>query len=125
MSKRLRYAIAGVLLLALMPAAAGELRDPLEPYGFRPVSPGVSAETRGAMFDANSLRLSGIFVGPDGASAVINGRRLRVGDEVTGAQLVRIESHAVELDLDGDRFKIELLPITVKTPARRLSGGGE
>ncbi len=97
----------------------------MEPYGFRQTHIGGSPETMAPMFDANSLRLSGIFIGPDGNSAVINGRRLRIGDQIAGAQLVAIEPRLIELDLEGERIKIELLPIIVKTPAKELSGGGE
>ncbi|PLX63652.1 general secretion pathway protein GspB [Sedimenticola selenatireducens] len=124
MSELIRYALLGALLLILTPVW-GELRDPLEPYGFRQTHTGGSPETMASMFDANSIRLSGIFIGPDGNSAVINGRRLRIGDQIAGAQLVAIEPQLVELDLEGNRIKIELLPIIVKTPAKDLSGGGE
>lgn len=102
----------------------GELRDPTEPYGFR--SQTVDPTTLLApTFDANSLQLSGIFIGPDGNSAVVNGRRLRIGEQIAGARLVTIEPQAIELDLEGKIIKVELLPISVKTPAMGLSGGGE
>lgn len=124
MSEWIRFSLAGLLLLVLIPGR-GELRDPMEPYGFLQPSLSVARDGREPTFDANSLRLSGIFIGPQGNSAVINGRRLRVGDEIADAQLIGIENQAVELERDGERITIELLPITVKTPARVLSGGGE
>lgn len=123
MSELIRYAALSALLFTLTPVW-GELRDPLQPYGFRQVQTG-QLEAMDSMFDANSLRLSGIFIGPDGNSAMINGSRLRIGDQVSGAQLVTIKPQLIELDIDGDRIKIELLPITVKTPAKDLPGGGE
>ncbi len=124
MSELTRSITLSLLLLVLMPAQ-GELRDPTEPHGFRQAQPGGSVTAATPIFDANSLRLSGIFIGPDGNSAVINGHRLRVGDRIAGAQLVNIEPHRIEVDLEGDRIKIELLPISVKTPAKLFSGGGE
>lgn len=124
MSEPARFVLLGALMIILAPVWA-ELRDPMEPYGFRQPHTGQSRDTDSGIFDANSIRLSGIFIGPAGNSAVINGRRLYIGDQIGGAQLVNIEPRQIELDREGDRIKIELLPITVKRPAKGLSGGGE
>lgn len=124
MFERLRYGLLGALLVVLLPAR-GELRDPTEPYGFRSSQAGQSSAVTAPLFDADSLRLSGIFIGPADNSAVINGQRLRIGDQIAGARLVTIKPRLIELERDGDRIKIELLPITVKRPAKDLSGGGE
>jgi len=114
-----------LLILFSISVQAGELRDPMEPYGYLSAINGQLEETMGNALDGNTLRLSGIFVGPRGNSAVINNRRVYVGEQIDGAQLVTIEPHAVELELQGDRIKIELLPISVKAPAKALSGGGK
>ncbi|WP_428606237.1 hypothetical protein [Sedimenticola sp.] len=124
MYKFIHYGVLGTLLFTHAPTW-GELRDPMRPYGFQQAGHAQSDTTAPSALDANSLRLSGIFSGPNGKSAVINGHRLRVGDQIDGARLVAIHSHAIELDMAGDIIKIELLPIRVKTPAMAVSGGGE
>ncbi|MCW8890101.1 MAG: hypothetical protein OQL20_05515 [Sedimenticola sp.] len=115
------------LLFSLLSGSlmAGELRDPMEPYGYLSAGSDARDPAMNSVLDENTLRLSGIFIGPGGNSAVINNRRVYVGEQIDGAQLVTIEPHAVELEQQGDRIKIELLPISVKAPAKALSGGGK
>jgi hypothetical protein len=122
-----KLSVSQILLLMLLPlcATSTELRDPMEPYGYRSAG-GTSFESiQNTPLDGITFRLSGIFVGPKGNSAVINDRRVYVGEQIDGAQLVTIDPHAVELELQGEKIKIELLPISVKTPAKGLSGGGK
>jgi len=54
------------------------------------------------------FRLSAIMRGPGGGAALINGFMLRVGQEIDGAKIVRIDQYSVELDLDGQRFTIQM-----------------
>jgi hypothetical protein len=116
-----------ILLLMLLPLCvnSAELRDPMEPYGYRSAGDIPLESIQNTPLDGITFRLSGIFVGPKGNSAVINDRRVYVGEQIDGAQLVTIDPHAVELELQGEKIKIELLPISVKTPAKGLSGGGK
>ncbi len=55
-----------------------------------------------------SYRLSGIFHGPEGPTAIINGEFLQKGDEVDNAKIIKIGQHAVELELEGTKFRIHL-----------------
>lgn len=122
-----KLSLGQILLLLLVPLCvdSAELRDPMEPYGYLSAGGAPLESTQNTPLDRNTFRLSGIFVGPAGNSAVINDRRLYVGEQIDGAQLVTVDHHAVELELQGERIKIELLPISVKTPAKGLSGGGK
>ena len=54
------------------------------------------------------FRLSAIMRGPGGGAALINGFMLRVGQEIDGAKIVRIDQYSVELELDGQRFTIQM-----------------
>jgi hypothetical protein len=50
--------------------------------------------------------LSGIVQQPGQSFASINGRFVRVGQSVEGAKVVKIERYAVEMELDGERFRL-------------------
>jgi len=47
------------------------------------------------------LKLSGILRGLDGSTAIINGRFLKVGDQIDGAKVVKISKYTVTLELAG------------------------
>lgn len=118
-------AIAVLLpLLLLCGPAMGELRDPMQPFGYQPGGGMTGPATESLLLQPELFRLSAIFCGPRGRRAVINDRHLEEGDEIEGARLVTIDTHAVELEMQGKTIKIELLPLTVKTPSKGLPGGG-
>lgn len=54
------------------------------------------------------FKVSAIVSSPDGASAIINGALIGVGETVGGAKVLRITRTAVELELDGKRLTIRL-----------------
>jgi len=56
----------------------------------------------------SDFKLSGIMRGPDGTVAIINGRYVRVGQTVSGAKVVNIGHHSVELEADGQRLIIQM-----------------
>jgi hypothetical protein len=105
------------LLLALCVAAttsAAELRDPTQP----PAAPVAAAEkqTPAAIRRAPSaaLRLDAISIRRDGGSeqrsAVINGQRLREGEQIGGADVARITADHVQLIRNGRRIDLRLSP---------------
>ncbi|MDF1528044.1 MAG: hypothetical protein P1R74_02850 [Sedimenticola sp.] len=122
-----RFTLIQLFLLLLLPLTlyGGELRDPMEPYGYRLTTGGELDAAMNTVIEENTFRLSGIFIGPGGNSAMINDRRVYIGEQIDGAQLITIDPRAVELDLQGDKIKIELLPISVKAPAKGLTGEGK
>ncbi len=66
-------------------------------------------------------RLTMIISGPQDNIAIINGRRVKTADRVGGATVMKVNTLDVELERDGSRFVIELLPIQVKTAAEDTS----
>ena len=103
-------ALVGALLgLLLAPPALAE-RDPTRPPGFGAVTTPAATAGDGQV----DLRLSGIISGPRGSSAVINGRRVRAGDQVADAQVVAVDHQGVEIERGGERFVIKLTTTEVK-----------
>ena len=66
-------------------------------------------------------RLTMIISGPQENIAVVNGRRVKSGDSVGGATVLKVNTLNVELERDGGRFVVELLPIQAKTAAEDTS----
>ena len=66
-------------------------------------------------------RLTMIISGPQENIAVVNGRRVKTGDRVGGATVLKVNTADVELEREGSRFVIELLPVQVKTAAEDTS----
>jgi len=62
------------------------------------------------------LRLKGIFNGPDGMVAFVNTERLRVGDTINGAKVVKITWDSVALQMDGHREVLQLAPRGQESP---------
>lgn len=55
-----------------------------------------------------ALKLSGIICGPDGGTAIINGQMLRVGQEIAGARVVRIDPCEVHLEFAGTPLRLRM-----------------
>ncbi len=58
--------------------------------------------------DPSKYKLSGILHNVDGGAAIINGYFVRTGQVVDSAEIIVIQTHAVELELDGERFTIRM-----------------
>lgn len=56
------------------------------------------------------ISLSGTFAGPRGAMAIIGGRAVSVGDKVKGATVVEITDSSVEMEMDGQYFRVPYAP---------------
>lgn len=91
----------------LVRAFDGEaLRDPTRPAGAVPAgqAAGESDNLQGAGGMADrQYRVSFIRAGGSQPVAVINGRPVRVGEEISGARVLAIEAGVVALDVDGER----------------------
>ncbi len=70
--------------------------------------------------DSAPLVLSAVFVSDKGRLAIINGRRVRAGDEIGGMSVRAIGSSHVELDGKRGAITLELAGIRVKRPAHPL-----
>lgn len=53
-----------------------------------------------------ALKLSGIMAGPSGEAALINGRMVRVGEEIEGVKLESIENQTAHLSFEGETFTL-------------------
>jgi len=58
--------------------------------------------------DTSRFKVSSIVSGPQGGTAIINGRPVRVGDTVGGAKVIKITPRSVEVEIDGRRATLAL-----------------
>jgi hypothetical protein len=87
------------------------LRDPTMPDGWR--APAASKDPE----RAPTLRLHGTFSVAGSRSALIDGQRVGVGDEIAGATVLRIEKNSVILRIGGQTVVLaSLAAAPVKTP---------
>ncbi|MFV0456282.1 MAG: Type II secretory pathway component [Pseudomonas sp.] len=96
---RLLITVGG--LLSLLVALDASALDPTLP----PTSPSAihAANNAGA-----TLRLQAILRLPQGARAVINGRTLKVGEQLADARLLAIHPHSVLIEREGKREELRL-----------------
>ena len=105
-----RWALAfGVVTCAAVSAAEG-LPDPTRPpAALAPKAP-AETERRG-----DSLELRAVFFAEGRRIAIVNGRRLRVGDEIEGATVRAIGPGNVELVRGEERVRLELIDAAIRT----------
>jgi hypothetical protein len=58
------------------------------------------------LVDVSAFRLSAIMVGPEGPTAIINGRFVSVGDRIGQATVTRITRSSVDLEIAGERITV-------------------
>lgn len=92
-------ALAALLLLAADVAAEEHFRDPTRPYSARAVVYGSTP----AAFKVNAL-----IVSDERRLAIVNGRRVRIGDAIGGATVVGITKQELTLDIGGERRTLKL-----------------
>ncbi len=108
-----KFAVCTLLAVALVAggsAAAEELPDPMRP-------PNIWARSTTAPVSAPSdwqLHMTRISAGQ--RFAVLNGRLVKPGDEVSGARVVAVGRNAVELSKGGKKFRVALSRTSVKRP---------
>jgi competence protein ComGC len=56
----------------------------------------------------SGFRFSGIMQGPEGIGAMINGHLVKVGDTINDAKVVKIDSHSVTLELEGNKLILDM-----------------
>jgi MSHA biogenesis protein MshK len=98
----LRGLAALLCLLLVVPAYAGDLRDPMRPVG---------APTAARPAPVYSLKLEGVISGGQRV-AIINGRLVKAGDQVAGARIVEVFATGVCYERAG---KIQTLTLSVAT----------
>jgi len=100
--------IVSILALVLLAQNAAALDDPMRPPG--------GAAVTGTAPAAPRFELSSTLIARDRRSAVINGRRVGVGDSVDGARVIEILPAQVRLQHQGRQLTLQLLPVAVKQP---------
>ena len=117
MPERLRtfVCVASLLCLSAPGGAEERLADPTAPPAA--IAPGAAVSAP----SATPLHLQSVLI--DGARrvAVIDGRRVRVGDRVGGGVVAAIEPAEVRLDAPSGRVRLPLH----RTRAKTRSGGQE
>jgi hypothetical protein len=59
----------------------------------------------------SGIRLTAIAERYGRPIATINGRFLRVGDEIDGAKIIQINARTVDMELQGERFELRFAPV--------------
>lgn len=75
-----------------------------DPRSMPPASPSPHA---GVQVVSASYKLNGIIHGPDGITAIINGKPIRTGQEIDGARLLSATGKSVVLDVAGRKLTLE------------------
>lgn len=96
----MRALVFAVLTAYAAGAGAGSLSDPTRPY-----VPQAPTQASGAGFELQST-----LVAPGRKVAVIDGRRLQIGDRYRGAVVVAIEPYEVRLQHEGRELRLRLAP---------------
>ncbi len=110
MTKIAVFAVLAGWLVAGGPAGAERLPDPMRP-------PQTGARTAPApMGEPQDWKLHMIRISPDQRLAVINGRIVKPGDEVSGARVLSVGTNSVQLRKGAKRFSVALSRATVKRP---------
>ena len=106
-----------MILAGAGPAAqagpAATLVDPTRPHGWR--APEVARDAQGEP-QAAAMNLQGTFHTAGRRSAVINGRRVAVGDRISGAEVIEISKDRVVVEVDGERMELVRTLPTIKAP---------
>ena len=122
MSERLAVIVL-IGMVATLPTALAapqvEYLDPTRPAGWR--APVVAQEAAEQQPD-DALKLQGTFSVAGIRSAIISGRRVAVGDVVSGAEVVEIEKNRVVLKRDGETVELASATPSVKAPAENGRG---
>jgi len=111
------------LLLAGVPAATpfasetdGPLVDPTRPSGWQAHA---HADITSQEKPVDALRLQGIYQAAGHRSAMISGRRVTVGDEIGGAEVIAIGSNKVSLLVEGEAIELAATIPAVKSPVEQ------
>lgn len=94
-----RIALAALLMCVTTVGLTDELfRDPTRPYTARATYASVPSQ----------FRVNAIIVSDERRLAIVNGRRVGVGDAVGGAKVTAISKHELTLDVGGETRTLRL-----------------
>ncbi len=102
-----------LFMLAAAHAPAEQLNDPMRPPGKEMMSGGKG----GRQTVASRYRLDSVIIAPNRRQAIINGKRLTLGESISGAKLIDIQTTQVTLQVAGKSHVLTLLPLSIKMPS--------
>lgn len=102
-----------ILLMLPLSVAAESLPDPTRPFGYG-IEPVLIIEEEDLPREQINWRLSGVRIAPDDRSAILNGKLLREGGMVDGAEVVEINPGSVLIDFENKRIRVDLLSFDIK-----------
>jgi len=102
-----------ILLMLPLAVAAESLPDPTRPFGHG-IEQVVIVEEEDLPREQINWRLSGVRIAPDDRSAILNGKLLREGGMVDGAEVVEINPGSVLIDFENKRIRVDLLSFDIK-----------
>ena len=109
-----KLAALALLLLGASSADAQEvLRDPTRPFDAKPVTTGGGARASSTS-SVSTYSVTAIFTSDSRRVAVVNGRRVIVGDKVDGATVVEILTDSLSLNIGGQLIKRRVLPTGIR-----------
>lgn len=97
------HLLAGLICALSIASATAEIMDPTRPAGAPAAAS--TAPTRG---------LQSTLVSPERKLAVIDGKRVGIGDKIGGASVVEIGPYHVVLKRGMERSTLKLQPFTIK-----------
>ena len=108
-----RQLFSVLLIMAATTVQAERLDDPM-----RPPMQALDTPVTTTKKEAIGFYLSSTLIAQGRRNAVINGRRVSVGDTINGAKVEEIMPTRVKLRYAGKSRTIHMLPITVKKPSK-------
>lgn len=106
---------ASILLLCCLPPFAAATPDTISHTLSDPTRPSGTSTSAQSGTSTGGWRLSATRITPAQRSAVINGSRVREGEEINGARVLHIRHAQVQLATPGGVTTLRLLPAEVKT----------
>jgi hypothetical protein len=97
-------------LVVTSPLYAEAQADPMRPP---------SATSSGSVSSRKAVQyyhLSSILISPGHRSAIINGKRVSVGERIGRARVTEIRGNEVTLSIAGKTRKLTLIPLSIKKP---------
>jgi MSHA biogenesis protein MshK len=109
--------LAGLAIMAALAAEPAGLTDPTRPVDYLPAS----ARTQPLPEELVDWRLSAVRIAPEGTSAILNGKVVRVGDAVGTARILEIKPGVVVVEYNRKRLEVSLFGTAVKRQAKGIS----
>jgi len=106
MAYRYSLLIASLMLLSFNCSAAAQLVDPTMPAGYKKPSSTVSSQQLSPT--QYEWTLNTTIISPVRKLAIINGKKLSIGEEINGAILMSIEHQQVKLSYENEIITLRL-----------------